>query len=197
MRRSAASPNRRVDRRMVHPSYLRMKTISGGDAAYTSAGSQCRCTRARVSVERFIRTRWLTEMQCQKVLEERDTADPKPQPDEDGPASSEGAEDVRDITDDESMSDSGERPDKPHGAIFGGYFEQPLGSRGRAMSCALRLASSPSRLFSSRRALAPRQQREAKCAIHALNNCLGGLRRALLFSCSFPPPRPPSPRPRL
>ncbi len=69
-------------------------------------------------------------MQCQKVLEERDTADPKPQPDEDGPASSEGAEDVRDITDDESMSDSGERPDKPHGAIFGGYFEQPQGSWG-------------------------------------------------------------------
>ena len=49
---------------------------------------------------------------------------------QDGPASSEGAEDVRDITDDESMSDSGERPDKPHGAIFGGYFEQPQGSRG-------------------------------------------------------------------
>ena len=68
-------------------------------------------------------------MQCQKVLEERD-AEPKPQADEDGPPSSEGAEDVRDITDDdESMSDSDERPHhKPHGAIFGGYFEQPLGS---------------------------------------------------------------------
>ncbi len=40
------------------------------------------------------------------------------------------------------------------------------------------VASSPPRGCGSApscRALAPRQQREAKCAIHALNNCLGGL----------------------
>ena len=96
-------------------------------------------------------------MQCKKVLEEKDA---EPKPDEDGPASSEGAEDVRDITDDESMSDSGERPDKPHGAIYGGYFEQTLGSWGsRASLCIV-----PSHLPPSRHAL-PTGNNERRSAL--------------------------------
>ena len=136
-------------------------------------------------------------MQCQKVLEERN-ADPKPQADEDGPPSSEGAEDVRDITDDdESMSDSEERPHhKPHGAIFGGYFEQPLGSW---VSCdvvrvAPRVLALASVFLASR--VGPEAATRSKMRDSRLEQLSGrfvGASSILLLSCSFPPPRPPSP----
>jgi len=68
-------------------------------------------------------------MQCKKILEEKD-AEAKVQLDggEDGPPSSESAEDLRDITDDDSVSSSAGQETKPHGAIYGGYFERVLGS---------------------------------------------------------------------
>jgi len=79
-------------------------------------------------------------MQCKKIREEKENEEPAP--DEDGPASSSGAEELNDETEVESATSSEERTRKPaHGTIYGGHFEQ---------------------------------QREAKCAIHALNNCLGG-----------------------
>ena len=71
------------------------------------------------SSERFV-SRWLTDMQCQKVLEERE-AEPEPKPDEDGPPSSEDAEERS--TSDESAGSEDDPPEKPHGAIYGGYFE--------------------------------------------------------------------------
>ena len=125
-------------------------------------------------------------MQNKKILEEKE-AEPKPSADEDGPASSEGAEEVRDITDDESATSSDERPQKtPHGAIYGGYFERRGAAGGWLVCIAFRrlvmfVASRRVRRVSScagasRHARGPhRQQREALCAIHALNNCLGGL----------------------
>ena len=82
-------------------------------------------------------------MQCKKIREEKENEEPAP--DEDGPASSSGAEELNDETDVESATSSEERTRKKpaHSTIYqyDGYFEH---------------------------------QREAKCAIHALNNCLGG-----------------------
>ena len=107
-------------------------------------------------------------MQCQKVLEEK-AADPEPKPDEDGPPSSDGAEELR-STEDESMGSDADEPEKPHGAIYGGYFEQALGPRVVA-SAFRRIALRMGRVHPG----SPyRRQREALCAIHALNNCLGG-----------------------
>ena len=71
-------------------------------------------------------SRWLTDMQCQKVLEERE-AEPEPKPDEDGPPSSEGAEERS--TSEESAGSEDDPPEKPHGAIYGGYFEHAWGRR--------------------------------------------------------------------
>ncbi len=71
-------------------------------------------------------------MQCQRVLEEK-AADPEAKPDEDGPPSSDGAEERS--TDDESLSED-DAPQKPHGAIYGGYFE-----RQRAGLCAIHAVS--------------------------------------------------------
>jgi hypothetical protein len=69
-------------------------------------------------------------MQSKKILEERD-ADPAQAADEDGPASSEGADAVRDITDDEGDSSSEDGPEKlAHGTIYGGYFERSPGAAG-------------------------------------------------------------------
>ena len=67
-------------------------------------------------------------MQCQKVLEER-VAEPEPKPDEDGPPSSDGAEELR-STSDESAGSEDDPPEKPHSAIYGGYFEHAWGPSG-------------------------------------------------------------------
>ena len=91
-------------------------------------------------------------MQNKKILEEKE-AEAKPKGDEDGPASSEGAEEVRDITDDESATSSDEKPKKTaHGAIYGGYFER-RGAAGGWLVCIAfrRFSSCSSRLVVRRR----------------------------------------------
>ncbi len=99
---------------------------------------------------------------------------------------------MRDITDDESMSDSDERPHhKPHGAIFGGYFEQPLGSW---VSCDVVRVVPRVLALAFAFLVAPRQQREAKCAIHALNNCLGGSSGPPVLLLVSAPAGPPAAR---
>ena len=91
-----------------------------------------------------VTVRWLTELQCRKNQEEvtEEAAPAKAKDDEDGPGSSEG-EEVKDFTDDKSMSSTEERPTNDALSIptFVGYFEK---------------------------------QRDARCGLHALNNCVGG-----------------------
>ena len=84
-------------------------------------------------------TRWLTELSCRKKTDEEQEQEPKPQGDEDGPMTS-GEEDVRDVTDDESISSGEQEILPPLTETYTGFFEH---------------------------------QREARCAIHALNNALG------------------------
>ena len=92
--------------------------------------------------------RWLTELQCRKTQEEvtQEAAPAKAKDDEDGPGSSE-AEEVKDFTDDDESTPSTDEEKPTNDALSIPTFVGFF-----------------------------EKQRDARCGLHALNNCVGGCR---------------------